>query len=121
MMKIKFQINLEELMENQPMDVTSDDKLWAMLAYILTPLVPIIIMLMEDKKNRPFIRAHNGQALVVGVINVILGIALGWTLVLSCIPVLVWFVCIYWGIQAYGGKMVEIPVITNFVKQQGWG
>jgi uncharacterized membrane protein len=108
-------------MENQPMmEATSDDKLWAMLAYILTPLVPIIIMLMEDKKNRPFIRAHNAQALVVGIVNVILGVALGWTLVLSCIPVLVWFVCIYWGIQAYGGKMVEIPVITNFVKQQGW-
>ncbi len=108
-------------MENQPMmDVTSDDKLWTLLAYILTPIVPIIILLMEDKKNRPFIRAHNAQALVVGIVNVILSVALGWTLVLSCIPLIVWFVCIYWGIQAYGGKMVEIPVISNFVRQQGW-
>ena len=106
-------------MENQPMDVTSDDKLWAALAYAITPLVPIIILLMEDKKNRPFLRAHNAQALVVGIVNVILSIALGWTVVLSCVPVLVWFVCIYWGIQAYNGKMVEIPVITNFVKNQG--
>ncbi len=106
---------------NEPMmEVTSDDKLWALLTYILTPVVPVIILLMEDKKKRPFLRAHNAQALVVGIINAILGIALGWTLVLSCIPVLVWFVCIYWGIQAYNGKMVEIPVITNFVKQQGW-
>ena len=50
-------------------DVTSDDKLWVLLAYVLTPLVPIIIFLMEDKKTRPFIRAHNAQALVVGVVN----------------------------------------------------
>src|SRR5688572_13420930 len=71
MMKIKSQINSEELMENQPMDVTSDDKLWALLAYIFSPLVPIIILLMEDKKNRPFIRAHNMQALVVGVISLV--------------------------------------------------
>jgi uncharacterized protein len=101
-------------------EVTSDDKLWALLAYVLTPLIPIIIILMEDKKNRPFLRAHNAQALVVGIINVILGVALGWTLFLSCVPVLVWFACVYWGVQAYNGKYVEIPVISNFVKNQGW-
>ena len=106
---------------NEPMtEVTSDDKLWTLLAYVLTPLVPIIILLMEDKKNRPFIRAHNAQALVVGIINAILGITLSWTLVLSCVPLIVWFVCIYWGIQAYGGKIVEIPMISNFVRNQGW-
>jgi uncharacterized membrane protein len=109
-------------MSQAPMsaDATSDDKLWALLAYILTPIVPIIIMLMEDKKNRPFIKAHNAQALVVGVVNIIIGVALGWTLVLACVPLIVWFACIYWGIQAYGGKYVEIPVITNWVKNQGW-
>ena len=108
-------------MENQPlMDVTSDDKLWALLAYVLTPIVPIIILLMEDKKNRPFLRAHNAQALVVGVINIILSVVLGWTVVLACVPFIIWLVCIYWGIQAYGGKTVNIPVVTNFVKNQGW-
>ncbi len=108
-------------MENQPMmEATSDDKLWALLAYVLTPIVPIIILLMEDKKNRPFIKAHNVQALVVGVINVILGIVLSFTLILACVPFIIWLVCIYWGIQAYNGKLVEIPVITNLVKQQGW-
>jgi uncharacterized membrane protein len=106
---------------NEPtMEVTSDDKLWALLTYVLTPLVPIIILLMEDKKNRPFIKAHNAQALAVGVINLLLGILLSWTLVLACVPILVWFACIYWGIQAYNGKMVEIPVISNFVRNQGW-
>lgn len=101
-------------------DATSDDKLWALLAYILTPIVPVIILLMEDKKNRPFIKAHNIQALVVGIVNVIIGVALSWTLILACVPLLIWFACIYWGIQAYGGKYVNIPVITNWVKNQGW-
>jgi hypothetical protein len=44
-------------------EVTNDDRLWAFLAYILSPLVPIIILLMVDKKDRPFIRAHNMKAL----------------------------------------------------------
>ncbi len=107
---------------NQPVatDATSDDKLWALLAYVLTPIVPVIILLMEDKKNRPFIRAHNAQALVVGIINIILGVVLSFTLILACVPLLVWFVCIYWGIQAYNGKYVTIPVITDWVKNQGW-
>lgn len=122
MMKIKFQINLEELMENQPMDVTNDDKLWALLAYVLTPIVPIIILLMEDKKNRPFIRAHNAQALAWGVVNVVGGTILS-SVLFFCFglpSILIWAVGVYWGIQAYNGKYVEIPVISNFVKQQGW-
>ena len=101
-------------------DVTSDDKLWALLAYVLSPLVPIIILLMEDKKDRPFIKAHNMQALVLGVVNFILAVVLGWTVFLSCVPLLVWLYMVYLGIQAYQGNEVTIPVITDFVKNQGW-
>lgn len=32
-------------------DITSDDKLWVLLAWILTPIVPVIILLIPDKKN----------------------------------------------------------------------
>ncbi len=106
----------------EPMDlggVTDDDKLWALLAYVFTPLVPIILMLMEDKKNRPFIKAHNGQALVWGVLNAVVGTVL--SVFLCGIPsLLMWLVAIYWGWQAYQGQEVTIPVITDFVKQQGW-
>jgi uncharacterized protein len=107
-------------MSDQTNEVTSNDKLWALLAYILTPLVPIIILFLEDKKNRPFIKAHNAQALALGVISVLVGVLLGWTVVLACVPLLIFIYCIYLGIQAYNGKYVEIPVITNFVKKQGW-
>ncbi|MFW5942493.1 MAG: DUF4870 domain-containing protein [bacterium] len=100
-------------------EVTSDDKLWALLAYVLTPIVPIIILLLEDKKNRPFIRAHNAQALAWGIVSIIVGAIIG--AVLCGIPYLVmWAIGIYWGWQAYQGQTVNIPVITDFVKQQGW-
>ena len=62
-------------------DVTSDDRLWSMLAYILSPLVPIIILLMPDKKDRPFIKAHNIQALIWGLVYWILGAVLSFILV----------------------------------------
>jgi uncharacterized membrane protein len=101
-------------------EVTSDDKLWALLTYIFTPLVPIIVLLMEDKKNRPFIKAHNMQALVLGIANLVIGGLLSFTVILACVPIIVWIYCLYLGFQAYGGKYVEIPIITKLCKDQGW-
>ena len=41
-------------------DLTSDDRLWAALSWIpvspLWPIFAIIALLLEDKKDRPFIR-----------------------------------------------------------------
>jgi len=107
-------------MSQQMSGVTSDDKLWALLAYLFSPFVPVILMLMEDKKNRPFLRAHNAQALVLGVISLVFAIFLSWTVILACVPFGIFIAQIYWGIQAYNGKYVEIPMITNFLKNQGW-
>ena len=107
-------------MEDMSSDVTSSDKLWVLLGYIFSPLVPIIVLLMEDKKNRPFIRAHNAQALALGLISLVIAIFLGWTVILACLPLLIFIYQIYCGIQGYQGKYVTVPVITNFVKNQGW-
>jgi uncharacterized protein len=103
-----------------PMDVTSDDKLWALLAYIFTPIVPVILLLMEDKKNRPFIKAHNAQALAWGLVTYIISFVLAFVAIGACTGLIAFVINIYWGIQAYQGKYVTIPLITNFVKQQGW-
>jgi len=101
-------------------EITSDDKLWALLAYVLAPLVPVIILLMEDKKNRPYIKAHNAQALVMGIVVFVLAVLIGWTVFLTCVPFLLWLVMVFWGVQAYQGKYVTIPVVSDWVKKQGW-
>ncbi len=107
-------------MSEQPVnpEVTSDDKLWAALAYFFSPIVPIIIMLMEDKKNRPYLRSHNAQALVMGIVMAVVVPILG-TFTLGCGFVL-WFIMWYWAYVAYQGKAITIPVITDFCKNQGW-
>ena len=92
--------------------------MWAALAYFLSPLVPIIIFLMEDKKNRPFIKAHNAQALVLGIVMIVLVPILA-TFTFGC-GAIIWFIMLYWAYQAYQGKMVTIPVVTDLVKNQGW-
>lgn len=96
-------------MSQEPMmDVTSDDKLWAALAYVFSPVVPIILMLMADKKDRPFIKAHNTQALVLGIISVVT--------YAFCVGFLVFLYQLYCAYQAYQGNLVEIPVISGLFK-----
>ncbi len=101
-------------------EITSDDKLWVLLAYIFTPIVPVIILLMEDKKNRPFIKAHNAQALAWGIVLYVVSIILGFVIIGGCIGALGLVLNIFWGIQAYQGNYIKIPVITDFVKKQNW-
>jgi len=101
-------------------DITSDDKLWALLTYIFTPIVPIIILLIEGKKDRPFIKAHNMQALVWGVVLYIISFVLSFVVIGACVGLVGFILNIYWGVQAYQGKYITIPIITDFCKNQGW-
>lgn len=106
-------------MADQP-QVTSDDRLWAALAYVFTPLVPIVILLVEGKKDRPFIRAHNMQALAWGVVFYVLVSILSVFVIGLCLWPLGFLLQLWWAYKAYQGEYVEIPVLTNFVKNQGW-
>lgn len=101
-----------------PNEVTNDDKLMAALAYVFAPLTPIIFMLMEEKKNRPFIKAHNAQALVMGIIMIVV-VPLIAAVTLGCGSIL-WLIMLWWAYKAYKGEYIKIPVVTDFVKKQGW-
>ena len=103
-----------------PEEITSDDKLWSALAYIFTPIVPIIILLLEDKKNRPFIKAHNMQALVLGAVLWVINVGLSFVLIGFCTGLLTIALMIYYAVKAYKGEMVTIPVVTDFIKKQNW-
>jgi len=96
--------------------VTEDDKLLAALSYVFTPLVPLILLLMEDKKDRPYIKANLYPALVLGVV----GIILSATIVGICLTFILWVFQLYWAYQVYQGQSVEIPVVSEFVRNQGW-
>jgi uncharacterized membrane protein len=97
-------------------DITEDDKLWALLSYILNPIIPIIVLLMEDKKNRLFIRYHAIQALALAVVFFISCIIL----IGVCLSPLVLIYSIYLAVKAYQGDYIVIPILTDFVKNQGW-
>jgi len=96
-------------------ELTSDDKLWSLLSWIFWPIA-VIVLFMEDKKARPFIKYNAVNSLALSVIawgSSIIGIGL-------CLGPLAFIYSIVLGIQSYQGKWVTLPVLTDFVKKQGW-
>jgi len=120
-------------MTQQSLDsnITSDDKLWAALGYPIF-IIALIMLFVESKKSRPFIKFHAVQALafnvVVWAIEIILGIlssalgaiTFGIGALISCIAPLVWLILIWPAILAYQGRYFEVPVVTKFLRDQHW-
>ncbi len=122
---------------------TNDDRLIAMLAYItqlIVPLaMPIIILISESGKRRPFQRYHAVQSLalsllliglvgaasfgiglmqfvpVVGVVLLVISLCLSPIAALITLATVV-----YYGAQAYRGRRFAIPGLTSFLRDQGW-
>ena len=122
---------------------SSDDRLIALLAYIsqvFVPFVmPIIVLLSESSKQRPFQRYHAVQALALTITFMAVGVAamIGIVIVqivpligafiglavLCMTPVafVMYFIAmVYYGYQAYQGKRFASPGLTGFLRDQGW-
>ena len=117
--KFSFRIPTGGKLMSQPMspEITSDDKLWSALGYPILPIA-IIVLLMEEKKNRPFIKFHAVQSVVLWVLFFIV-ITVTFGIGAICAPLL-WLVTLWPAYESYNGKYLELPVITNFIKKQGW-
>jgi uncharacterized membrane protein len=108
-------------MTEQPFnpDITSDDKLWAALGYPLSPLA-IIALLMEDKRARPFIKYHAVQSIALNIVLYIVMTILAISVIGAICAPIIWLVLLWPAIEAYQGKYLVLPVITNFLQKQNW-
>ena len=90
--------------------LTTDDKQWALVCYMVPPLTGLMILFIEDKAERPFLMYHALLSIALGAVGT----------VMFCVYPLVWFYCIYLGIMAYQGKQVTVPFLSDWIKEQGW-
>ena len=117
---------MEEEMGEEPVtgQITDDDKLWGLLSWLpwVGWILAIIALLVEPQKDRPFVRYHAIQALAVNLVLSVLLFVLSIVTLGICAFIfpLVWLVLLYPAIKAYQGEWVEIPVVTDFCKNQGW-
>lgn len=119
---------MSEEIENLKMgdeNITDDDKLWAALSMAIGLIGLIILLAIEDKKNRPFIRHHAVVGLAASVGVFIVTFILGFIPIIQCLAPIVslgaWVYLVYLAVtEAYNGKYVEIPGLNDFLKGQGW-
>jgi uncharacterized membrane protein len=98
-------------------EVTQDDKLWALLSWLIW-IVALIALLMEDKKSRPFIRYNAVQSLALAVVGWVLSLVLSFVFV-GCVIGVAWLIyVIILAIQSYQGKWFTIPFLTDLCKKQ---
>jgi uncharacterized membrane protein len=100
-------------------EVTQDDKLWSLLSWLFWPIA-IIVLLLEDKRQRPFIKYHAVQALVLGAVGYIIAGLLSTVFIGCFVGIALLIYTIYLAIHAYQGEWVTIPFVTDFCKNQGW-
>jgi uncharacterized membrane protein len=107
----------QELTPTAP-DITADDRLWAALAWLpLTPLWPllaILALLLENTRDRPFVRRHALLSLVTGAVLIPVSI-----LTLGC-GALLYLVFFYWAYLAMQGQEARVPFLSDWVRRQGW-
>lgn len=114
-------------------DINDNDKLMALLAYLIAIIVPIIILVSDSMKTRAYQKYHalNSIGLTVAevVLTIVLCICISVISVVtagigSCLSLLLFVVFIpriYYAIIAYAKPAYfEIPMITSFMKGQGW-
>jgi uncharacterized membrane protein len=118
---------------------SADDRLIALLTYLIPLFMSILVLLSESSKHRPFQRFHAVQSLALSCVVVAIGAFVSIsTAILQIIPPLGMVVGIavfcmtpiaflmyvaailYYGYQAYQGKRFAIPGLTSFLRDQGW-
>ena len=103
-------------MSSQSLQPQEDnDKIIAALAYIFCPVLGIIV-LVTDMKNKPFLKYHAYQSIVVGIALVVLYTILGITVVGLCASPLLIVAQFYFAYQAYATGIFTIPLVTDLTK-----
>src|SRR3990172_5461502 len=106
-------------MSTQPAPPDQTNRLLAALSYPIWIIALVIIF--TDMKKDTFMRHHGWTALVWGIAWLVIYVALEFLPFpygLGRLAGLVWVVLlIYYPIQAYNGKEVSIPIVSDMAKK----
>jgi uncharacterized membrane protein len=97
------------------------------------PLISVVLLLAEGNKERPYQRYHAITSILFWVAAIVyetvavVAFTILTVVSLGCLALCLWvifflphLVALYYAFQAYNGKKMEIPVISDFARKQGW-
>ncbi len=116
-------------------EVTENDKLMAFLCYVIGFLVPGIVLLSVDMRERRYQRVHATHSLALWSVSIVFYAALaladmilvqiacvGWLLACVSIPLYLLppILIFYYALLASQGREFDIPYLSDALRQQGW-
>jgi uncharacterized membrane protein len=93
----------------------SNTKLIAAVAWLLSPLSSIVLIVLDNYKKDKFIQFHAWQSLAFGIVSFIANTLLAWTCIVPLAVLVVWILGV---IKAFQGEMWKLPVIGDWAEQQ---
>lgn len=102
-----------------------DNNVWFIIAYIIPLITGILVLLINGDKNKR-LKLHAIQAIFLGIAIIVVSIIFGLLALVSfgllgvlgtLIELILWLYGIYVGFEAYNGKDVPIPTITDYAKR----
>ncbi len=102
------------------------DKAWLIAAYIVPYMISGIIVLFLKGESDPRVKLHSMQSIFLGIAMIIIAVVfdiLSFTgiflmgVIGALLVVFLWLYGIYAGLEAYSGRNIVIPVVTDYAKR----
>ena len=97
-----------------PAGATDDERLKGAIAYVLTWLTGIIVLVIAG--DNKFLKFHAFQSIVFGVIVTIVVFILSFVCIGAIVGFVCWLYMLYGAYMVYSGKPFRIPVVADFVE-----
>ncbi len=102
------------------------DKAWLIAAYIVPYMISGIVALFLKGESDAKVKLHSLQSIFLGIAMIIIAVVfdvLSFTgvslmgVIGALLVVFLWLYGIYAGLEAYSGRDIVIPVVTDYAKR----
>ena len=97
--------------------VSSESKLWAAIGYPIW-ILPIVVLITEEKKKDKWLLFHAYQALILGVALWAIVAVTSVALIGCLLAPLAFLIECYFGYRAYQVERFLLPVVGEFAEKQ---
>lgn len=106
------------------MATKEDNAPWFIIAYVIPIVTGIIVLLLKGEDDKR-LKLHSIQAILLGVLLIILSIVFSvvdififlFSIFTSLLLLFVWLYGLYAGLEAYRGRDIVMPKITELARE----
>lgn len=106
------------------MATKNDDKPWYIIAYVIPIVTGVIVLFLKGESDKR-LKLHAMQSIMLGIFWVVVSIVFSvinafiflFSIFTSLLLLFIWLYGLYVGLEAYNGRDMVIPKITEYAKR----